>query len=68
MLKDNMWPNGKLKQGVERTPQQREKSRKEAGVVLATLVPELAASVVGRANAQMAAKRLEATVNNHRLK
>jgi len=68
MLKDNMWPNGKLKQGVERTSQDRAKSRKEAGVVLATLVPELAASVVGRANAAMAAKRLEATVNNSRLK
>jgi sorting nexin-25 len=68
MLKDNMWPNGKLKQGVERTTQDRLKSRKEAGVVLSTLIPELAASVVGRANAQMAAKRLEATVNNQRLK
>ena len=68
MLKDNMWPNGKLKQGVERTGPERAKSRKEAGVVLSTLVPELAASVVGRANAQMAAKWLEATVNNKRLK
>jgi sorting nexin-25 len=67
-LKDNMWPNGKLKQSMERTNQDRAKSRKEAGVVLSTLVPELAASVVGRGNAQMAAKRLEATVNNQRLK
>jgi sorting nexin-25 len=67
-LKDNMWPNGKLKQSVERTGQDRAKSRKEAGIVLSTLVPELAASVVGRGNAQMAAKRLEATVNNQRLK
>jgi sorting nexin-25 len=68
LLKDNMWPNGKLKESTERTPQDRAKSRKEAGVVLSTLVPELAASVVGRANAQMAAKRLEVTVNNQRLK
>lgn len=66
-LKDSMWPNGKMKQSVERTPQDRAKSRKEAGVVLSTLIPELAASVVGRSNAQMAAKKLEATVNNPRL-
>ncbi|KAL5396530.1 hypothetical protein PMIN02_003138 [Paraphaeosphaeria minitans] len=66
-LKDSMWPNGKMKQSVERTPQDRAKSRKEAGVVLSTLVPELAASVVGRSNAQMAATKLEATVNNPRL-
>lgn len=66
-LKDSMWPNGKMKQSVERTPQDRAKSRKEAGVVLSTLIPELAASVVGRSNAQMAATKLEATVNNPRL-
>jgi sorting nexin-25 len=66
-LKDSMWPNGRMKQSVERTPQDRSKSRKEAGVVLSTLVPELAASVVGRSNAQMAATKLEATVNNPRL-
>ncbi|KAF2120851.1 intermediate filament protein-like protein [Lophiotrema nucula] len=67
MLKDNMWPNGKLKQGVERTAAERAQSRKEAGVVLATLIPELAASVVGRSNAQSASRRLLATVNNQRL-
>ncbi|KAF1965539.1 intermediate filament protein-like protein [Bimuria novae-zelandiae CBS 107.79] len=67
-LKDSMWPNGRMKQGVERTVQDRAKSRKEAGTVLSTLVPELAASVVGRGNAQLAAKKLEATVNNQRLK
>lgn len=67
-LKDSMWPNGRLKQSVERTPADRSKSRKEAGVVLATLVPELAASVVGRSNAQAASRRLLATMNNSRLK
>jgi sorting nexin-25 len=67
-LKDGMWPSGKMKQSVERTPQNRAKSKKEASTVLATLVPEVAGSVVGRANAQMAAKRLEGTINNQRLK
>lgn len=67
-LKDSMWPNGRMKVSVERTDQDREKSRKEAATVLNTLVPELASSVVGRQNAQLAAKKLEGTVNNARLK
>ncbi|KAF2018666.1 hypothetical protein BU24DRAFT_405432 [Aaosphaeria arxii CBS 175.79] len=67
-LKDSMWPNGKLKQSTERTAADRSKSRTEAGVVLATLIPELAASVVGRGNAQSASRRLLATLNNERLK
>lgn len=67
-LKDSMWPNGRMKQGVERTPQDRDKSRKEAATVLSTLVPELASSVVGRQNAQIAARKLEGTFNNTRLK
>jgi sorting nexin-25 len=44
-LKDSMWPNGRMKQSVERTPQDRSKSRKEAGVVLSTLVPECGGAV-----------------------
>jgi len=67
-LKDSMWPNGRLKQGVERTAQDKTKSRKEAATVLNTLVPELASSVVGRQNAQIAARKLEGTMNNARLK
>lgn len=67
-LKDSMWPNGRLKQGVERTSQDRAKSRKEAATVLNTLVPELTSSVVGRQNAQIAARKLEGTLNNSRLK
>lgn len=70
-LKDGMWPNGHLKQreeGGERTAADRVRSRREAGVVIATLVPEVAASVVGRGNAQSASRRLEAVMNNQRLK
>ncbi|KAF1915193.1 PXA domain-containing protein [Ampelomyces quisqualis] len=66
-LKDSMWPNGRLKQGMERTSQERGRSRKEAATVLNTLVPELASSVVGRQNAQIAARKLEGTLNNARL-
>jgi len=67
-LKDSMWPNGRMKVGVQRTDKDREKSRKEAATVLNTLVPELASSVVGRQNAQLAAKKVEGTLNNARLK
>lgn len=43
------------------------KSRTEATVVLATLIPDLAGNVVGRANAQAAARRTFATLNNRPL-
>ncbi|KAL6706754.1 tRNA (guanine-N(7)-)-methyltransferase (tRNA(m7G46)-methyltransferase) [Coniothyrium glycines] len=66
-VKDSIWPNGRMKVTVERTTHDKEKSRKEAATVLATLVPELASSVVGRQNAQLAAKKLEGTINNTRL-
>jgi sorting nexin-25 len=66
-LKESMWPNGRMKTGVERTTQDKERSRKAASEVLGTLVPELASSVVGRQNAQLAAKKIEGTVNNARL-
>ena len=53
--------------GPPRTKAQKEKSRQEAAVVLSTLAPELAGSVVGRANAQTAAKKIAAVMNNKRL-
>ncbi|OCK80627.1 hypothetical protein K432DRAFT_352665 [Lepidopterella palustris CBS 459.81] len=67
LVKNNMWPGGKLKESAVRTPAEKARSRKEAGLVLATLVPDLAGSVVGRANAQAASRRILATVNNQRL-
>lgn len=53
--------------GPPRTKVQKEASRREAAAVLGTLVPELAGSVVGRANAQSAARRISAVMNNRRL-
>lgn len=52
---------------VPRTKVQKESSRREASAVLATLIPELAGSVVGRSNAQAAARRISAVMNNRRL-
>ncbi|MCJ1451933.1 Intermediate filament protein [Mycoblastus sanguinarius] len=68
LLKDNMWPNGQLrKEGIARTDAQKTHSRVEASVMLATLIPDLAGNVVGKANAQAASRRIFATVNNQRL-
>lgn len=67
LAQDMIWPGGVLRQNTPRTPSQRLKSRTEASVVLATLVPDLAGNVVGRANAQGAARRIFAILNNQRL-
>ena len=68
MLKDTIWPDGMMrKEHVPRTEQEKAKTKVEASVMLATLVPELAGNVVGKANAQAASRRLAATVNNGRL-
>lgn len=53
--------------GPPRTKLQKEQSRKEAAHVLNSLIPELAGSVVGRANAQTAARKFMAVMNNRRL-
>ncbi|KAL4785091.1 PXA domain-containing protein [Aspergillus varians] len=67
LAKDTLWPGGVLRENKVRTASERLKSRTEASLVLATLVPDLAGNVVGRANAQAAARRLFATLNNQRL-
>lgn len=72
MLKNTLWPNGGgsgslPREPAVRTDAQKTHSRKEASVMLATLIPDLAGNVVGRANAQAASRRILATVNNQRL-
>ncbi|KAJ6150804.1 hypothetical protein N7470_007398 [Penicillium chermesinum] len=64
LLRTTMWPDGQLRKFSPRSDAERRKSRTEATVVLATLIPDLAANVVGRANAQAAARRIFATLNN----
>lgn len=68
LLKDSMWPGGKKREPVPRTAAQKTKTRTEASLMLATLIPDLAGSVVGRINAQAASRRIFATLNNPRLK
>lgn len=76
LVKETFWPDGggggggPLRKDFSasiRTPAQKRQSRREASVMLATLVPDLAGHVVGRANAQAASRRVFATVNNSRL-
>lgn len=75
-LRDNMWPtvssNGDRKMRdpttvKPRTVSEKSKSKTEASLLLATLIPDLAGNVVGRANAQQAARKIAATMNNKRL-
>lgn len=69
LLRDGMWPGGELPQNkVPRSPAEKARTRTEASLMLATLVPDLAGSVVGRLNAQSASRRIFATLNNPRLK
>lgn len=70
LLRDSLWPDGKgFGEGKKpRTKGEKARTRTEASLLLATLVPDLAGSVVGRVNAQAASRRLFATVNNERLK
>ncbi|KAI0966127.1 PXA domain-containing protein [Xylaria arbuscula] len=69
LLRDSMWPRGQLNRNrVPRTSLEKAKTRREASLMLATLVPDLAGNVVGRVNAQAASRRIFATLNNPRLK
>lgn len=67
VAKETLWPGGSLRESKIRTASERLKSRREASLVLATLIPDMAGNVVGRANAQGAARRIFATLNNRRL-
>ncbi|KAK8084991.1 intermediate filament protein MDM1 [Apiospora hydei] len=69
LVRDSMWPGGQMNRNKQaRTSSEKSKTRREAGLMLATLVPDLAGSVVGRINAQAASRRIFATLNNPRLK
>lgn len=69
LIKDSIWPEGQGTPGKSkiRTEAQKAKSRKAASVVLATVLPDLAGNIVGKANAQAASRRISATLNNPRL-
>ena len=67
-VKSSLWPQGSFRaQENGRSAAQKSRTRKEASIVLATILPELAGGVVGRANAQAAARRIFAAMNNSQL-
>ncbi|RMZ85728.1 hypothetical protein DV737_g531, partial [Chaetothyriales sp. CBS 132003] len=67
-MKDAIWPGGGVRrQLVPRTAAAKTRTKKEAGIVLATLLPDLAANVVGRSNSKAAARKITAAMNNTRL-
>ncbi|KIH87247.1 hypothetical protein SPBR_04549 [Sporothrix brasiliensis 5110] len=66
LVQDALFPADGIKK-PPRTPAQKARTRNETGLMLATLVPDLAGSVVGRLNAQAASRRIFATFNNSRL-
>lgn len=69
LLRNSMWPGGQLNRNKQpRTSSEKARTRREASLMLATLVPDLAGNVVGRLNAQAASRRMFATLNNSRLK
>ncbi|KAK4241740.1 PXA domain-containing protein [Achaetomium macrosporum] len=75
LLKQALWPDGgggggqlpPRNRAPPRTQAEKARTRTEASLMLATLVPDLAGSVVGRLNAQAASRRVFATFNNARL-
>ncbi|RCI16223.1 hypothetical protein L249_2801 [Ophiocordyceps polyrhachis-furcata BCC 54312] len=68
LVREGLWPGGELRrERAPRGPAEKKATRTEASLMLATLVPDLAGSVVGRANAQAASRRILATLNNARL-
>ena len=69
LLKSIMWPAGTLRQAMPiRTAAEKAHTRKEAGLILSALLPDLAGSVVGKTNGQAASRKIMAASNNQRLK
>ncbi|KDR85721.1 hypothetical protein GALMADRAFT_234777 [Galerina marginata CBS 339.88] len=68
ILRDSLWPGGKLKPpGPPRTTEEKIRTRDEANRKLSSLVPDLAANMIGRTNARRGARRIFAVLQNRRL-
>ncbi|KAM0752586.1 hypothetical protein T439DRAFT_323213 [Meredithblackwellia eburnea MCA 4105] len=67
-LKNAMWPGGQLKpKEAPRNIQQRSHTKESANRKLSALMPDVAANLIGRANAKQGARRLFAVLQNRRL-
>jgi len=67
-IKEMMWPGGKLREREPpRTAQQKAATKTAAYAKFVSLVPDLAASLIGRSNARRGARRIFAVLQNRRL-
>ncbi|KAG6907271.1 hypothetical protein DXG01_009645 [Tephrocybe rancida] len=68
MFRDGLWPGGKLKpSSTPRSYEEKLATRDEANRKLSSLVPDLAANMIGRTNARRGARRMFAVLQNRRL-
>ncbi|PFH52254.1 hypothetical protein AMATHDRAFT_140583 [Amanita thiersii Skay4041] len=68
IFRNTMWPNGQLKTtDIPRTTEDKLRTREEANKKLSSLVPDLAANMIGRSNARRGARRMFAVLQNRRL-
>ncbi|TFK19973.1 structural protein MDM1 [Coprinopsis marcescibilis] len=68
IFRDSLWPGGKVKgPSIPRTAEEKIRTRDEANRKLSSLVPDLAANMIGRSNARRGARRMFAVLQNRRL-
>ncbi|KAF8641121.1 hypothetical protein AX17_000763 [Amanita inopinata Kibby_2008] len=68
IFRNTIWPDGRLKTSyTTRTIEDKLLTREEANKKLSSLVPELAANMIGRSNARRGARRMFAVLQNRRL-
>ncbi|KAL0951614.1 hypothetical protein HGRIS_008295 [Hohenbuehelia grisea] len=68
LFRDQMWPDGKQRPpGKPRTAEEKLRTRDEANRKLSSLIPDLAANMIGRSNARRGARRIFAVLQNRRL-
>ncbi|KAF9531921.1 PhoX domain-containing protein [Crepidotus variabilis] len=67
-FRDTLWPGGRLKPpSTPRSADEKLKTRDDANRKLSSLVPDLAANMIGRSNARRGARRIFAVLQNRRL-
>lgn len=67
-FRDSLWPGGKLRPpSVPRTAEEKLQTRDDANRKLSSLIPDLAANMIGRTNARRGARRIFAVLQNRRL-
>ncbi|KAK9900670.1 hypothetical protein P389DRAFT_157250 [Cystobasidium minutum MCA 4210] len=68
MLKEMMWPDGKMRPpSLPRSAEEKLQTREAAFRKLTYLMPDVAASLIGRSNARRGARRVFAMMQNRRL-